>query len=230
MLNLPIAEGEHPLQTGWSLYFDKKLQRTTNNNNGLEDFKQNLVSVHPISIFCTTLALCVNAVSFDNPFVLSQKKLGHFNTMEGFWKHYAYLQNPDDLPKDHDIFMFRENKLPAWETFPNGGCWIIKVRKKNGIITRLWEELLFAAVGELFEEPDLCGVVLSTRARDDLISVWNSDNVANPDIKFKIGLVPSFLVVFLSLPLFRFMSFACSFYSLCSHSPLWIYSCNTGNV
>jgi hypothetical protein len=59
------------------------------------------------------------------------------------------------------------------QTFPNGGSWIIKVRKKNGLIARLWEELvthlqllerftyfalqLFACVGELFEEPDICG-------------------------------------------------------------------------
>lgn len=83
-------------------------------------------------------------------------------------------------------FMFRKNLVPAWETFPKGGAWIIKVRKKNGVIGRLWEELLFACVGELFEEPDLVGVVLSSRSSQDLLSVWNSDNT-NGDVRFRIG-------------------------------------------
>ena len=82
--------------------------------------------------------------------------------------------------------MFRKNLVPAWETFPKGGAWIIKVRKKNGVIGRLWEELLFACVGELFEEPDVVGVVLSSRSSQDLLSVWNSDNT-NGDVRFRIG-------------------------------------------
>lgn len=114
------------------------------------------------------------------------QELGRFNTLEGFWRHYAYLKKPDAIPKGHNLFMFRHSYIPAWETFPKGGTWIIKVRKKNGVISRLWEELLFACVGELFEEPDIVGVMLSTRSREDLLSVWNSDN-SNPEVRFNIG-------------------------------------------
>jgi translation initiation factor 4E len=46
---------------------------------------------------------------------------------------------------------------------------------------------LFACIGELFEEPDLVGVVLSSRAREDMVSVWNRDNQAKPDVRQKIG-------------------------------------------
>jgi len=113
-------------------------------------------------------------------------KIGSFNTLEGFWRYYSFLQNPNDIPKDHNIFMFRHSYVPAWETFPNGGNWIIKVRKKNGLIARLWEELAFACVGELFEEPDICGITLSVRSREDLLSVWNRDN-SKPDVRFHIG-------------------------------------------
>lgn len=96
------------------------------------------------------------------------------------------------------------------------------MKKRNGIINRLWEELvrrfmfsmligmsklknpmhiiicmesllpsmqLFACIGELFEEPDLAGVVLSSRAREDMVSVWNRDNQAKPDVRQKIGCV-----------------------------------------
>lgn len=51
---------------------------------------------------------------------------------------------------------------------------IIKVRKHNGVISRLWEELCFACVGEWFADPDVVGITLSTRAKDDNIAVWNS--------------------------------------------------------
>jgi len=115
------------------------------------------------------------------------QKMGNFDTLEGFWKHYSYLKSPDQIPNGHNLFMFRHSLTPAWEVFPKGGTWIIKVRKKNGVISRLWEELLFACVGELFAEPDIVGVMLSIRNRDDLLSVWNQDNVKNPDVRFKIG-------------------------------------------
>jgi len=97
------------------------------------------------------------------------------------------LQNPNDIPKDHDLFLFRNQHIPAWESFPNGGAWIVKVRKKNGIISRLWEELVFACVSEAFEEPDLVGAVLSVRMREDIISIWNRDNSENTERRFKIG-------------------------------------------
>jgi len=108
------------------------------------------------------------------------------NTVEGFWRHYAWLKKPDDIPKGYNLSLFRHNHVPAWESFPRGGAWIIKVRKKNGVISRLWEELVFACIGELFEEPDLVGVMLSSRGREDLLSIWNLDNT-NPEIRFKIG-------------------------------------------
>jgi len=114
------------------------------------------------------------------------KTLGTFKTVEGFWRHYSWMKSADNLPKDYNIFLFRHNNVPAWETFPDGGMWIIKVRKGNGVITRLWEELCFAAIGELFEEPDVAGVMLSSRGRDDNLSVWNSDN-SNPEVRFNLG-------------------------------------------
>lgn len=53
-----------------------------------------------------------------------------------------------------------------------GGCWILKVRKGNGVITRLWEELCFACVGEWISDPAVQGISLATRVKDDTISVW----------------------------------------------------------
>ncbi|MES1909203.1 MAG: hypothetical protein MHM6MM_001985 [Cercozoa sp. M6MM] len=113
-------------------------------------------------------------------------QVSRFGSVEGFWRSFSFLAQPSRLPRDYDVFMFRKNMVPAWESFPAGGCWIIKVRKGNGLIDRLWEELAFAAIGEMFEEPTLVGVTVSTRAKDDVVAIWNSDNT-NPATRFKIG-------------------------------------------
>jgi len=114
-------------------------------------------------------------------------KIGTFNTLEGFWGHYRWMKSPEDVEQGHNLFMFKDHFVPAWETFPRGGTWIIKVRKKNGVIFRLWEELLFAVVGELFECDDVAGVMLSSRTREHLLSIWNMDNVKNPEAQYQIG-------------------------------------------
>ena len=97
------------------------------------------------------------------------------------------------------------------QTFPNGGAWYIKVRRGNSVITRLWEELVramnlyrlhsltgshcrcnqvVACVGEMFSEPDVVGVAVSTRQKDDVLQVWNRDNTAG-NVRFAIGSVHS---------------------------------------
>lgn len=72
------------------------------------------------------------------------------------------------------------------QRFPSGGCWILKVKKKAGILARLWEQLCIAAVGEAFEEPDVVGVALSIRAKEDVLSVWLRDS-SNALAKIKLG-------------------------------------------
>jgi hypothetical protein len=60
-------------------------------------------------------------------------KLGSFNTIEGFWKCaafsdryasssdsarfrlYCFLERPQRLPKETDLYMFREEEVPMWE-------------------------------------------------------------------------------------------------------------------
>ena len=113
-------------------------------------------------------------------------KLGHFNTVESFWRHFSHMTLPDALPADTNYYMFRHDVIPAWETFPRGGAWIIRIKKRNGVANRLWEELLFACIGELFAEPDLVGVVFSARGREDCVSVWNRDG-HSPEIRIRIG-------------------------------------------
>lgn len=156
-------KGEHILDSQWTLYFDKKLSRDVN-------------------VQAATQQAAPASGGFVN-YAQNLQKIGAFNSIEGFWKHYSFMQAPDNIPKDHNIYMFRNDLIPAWETFPNGGCWIIKVRKHNGVINRLWEELCFACIGEWFNDSDVVGITLATRLKDDNISVWNR----GPDTNVSIG-------------------------------------------
>jgi translation initiation factor 4E len=126
------ATADAPLETPWTLWYDKKLSREQlsaqqASGAGFTHYTQNL------------------------------QKVGMFDTVQGFWHHYSYMQQPDAIPKDHNLYMFRGSATPAWETFPHGGCWILKVRKHNGVINRLWEELCFASIGEWWADQDVVG-------------------------------------------------------------------------
>mmetsp|Transcript_95656 Transcript_95656/g.297810 ORF Transcript_95656/g.297810 Transcript_95656/m.297810 type:complete len:430 (-) Transcript_95656:87-1376(-) len=124
----------------------------------------------------------------SDQYMESLKQLGSFNTIEGFYKHYSYLLRPSEFPRDHNILLFRRGYKPMWEEFPEGGCWIVRIKRKVSMsyINCMWENLLLACIGEAFEMPDVVGCVLSTRLKDDVLSVWNLSNRDTP-ARFRIG-------------------------------------------
>lgn len=121
----------HALQTPWSFWYDTKLPRHKTN---AVDFKANL------------------------------HKIGSFDTVEHFWKLYVHIKRPSTLVVNANLYLFRDgaNIAPMWECFPNGGCWILKLKKRRDIeasvLGKMWQDLVFAAIGEMFEEPDLVGI------------------------------------------------------------------------
>lgn len=116
-------------------------------------------------------------------------RLGTFDTVEDFWNYYCYLRRPSSLDKDTNFYLFRNQDYPAWETYPEGGCWILKVKKNPGVISKLWQDLLFAAIGEQFGTPDVVGVMMAIRSREDMVSIWNKDNFKSSYEKFKIAYI-----------------------------------------
>lgn len=157
-----LPSGSHPLESSWTIWFDKKVSASK---------------------------MAAGAGYAEN-----LRKLATFRTLEEFWGVYTHLLRADELPKDSNYHVFREGYLPMWESFPFGGCWIIRVRKdtkdgnkKNPILSKLWETLLFGTVGEHFEESDVVGCVLAIRPKEDILSIWNKDNEANPNVRFQIG-------------------------------------------
>lgn len=60
-------------------------------------------------------------------------------------RHYVHLKRPSQLPRDTNYYLFREQLFPAWETFPSGGCWILKVKRRVGVLGKLWQDLVRVA-------------------------------------------------------------------------------------
>ena len=77
-----------------------------------------------------------------------------------------------------DYNVFRSPIAPAWEDPANtgGGRWVLRLRK--GVADRVWEEVVFALVGERIGGDDdrvenkVNGVVLSVRKDEDILSLW----------------------------------------------------------
>jgi len=78
------------------------------------------------------------------------------------------------MSRDNDIFFFREKEVPMWEDSPHGGIWIVKIKKEDNIDV-MWETLLFALIGEQFEEPNVLGLSLSLRTKERLFEIWLKD-------------------------------------------------------
>ncbi|EQC35210.1 hypothetical protein SDRG_07439 [Saprolegnia diclina VS20] len=148
------ADEEHSLQTGWCLWYDRKLPKRTD----LDTYQSNL------------------------------QKIAAFGTVEDFWRHYVHVKRPSQLNKDTNLYLFRDapNCAPMWEAFPNGGCWILKIKKKANVLGKMWQDLCFAAVGEAFETLNVVGIAMAIRSKEDMISVWNADNT-DDSARFAIG-------------------------------------------
>lgn len=82
--------------------------------------------------------------------------------------------------------MFREGIKPLWEDVHNIGGGKLVLRLCKGLSARLWEHLLIGLLDD--ESPlyrplggrgapsvnptDICGIVLSVRHQEDILSVW----------------------------------------------------------
>mmetsp|Transcript_24001 Transcript_24001/g.39990 ORF Transcript_24001/g.39990 Transcript_24001/m.39990 type:complete len:216 (+) Transcript_24001:45-692(+) len=151
--------GDHALQTAWAFWYDKKQSKKTTDTN---------------------------------EFMGQLHKVASFDTVEGFWKIYCHLKRPSTLENNVNLHLFRDapNNCPMWEAYPRGGCWILKIKKKKdfgaSVLGKIWQDIVLAAIGESFEEPDIVGISLCIRRSEDLLSVWNGDN-RNDEIRFRIG-------------------------------------------
>jgi translation initiation factor 4E len=157
---IPFEEGDHPLQTGWAFWYDKK-QRYDPNKDSAE-YKGHL---HKLGSFSSVEGFWKLYCYLKRPSVL-------------------------ELNVNLYLFRDGPRNIPMWEAYPRGGCWILKVKKRKdteaSVLGKMWQELVVSVIGEVFEEPDVVGVSVCIRKNEDLLSVWNADN-RNDEIRFHIG-------------------------------------------
>jgi Eukaryotic initiation factor 4E len=55
------------------------------------------------------------------------------------------MKKPSEMPREIDLFFFREGEVPMWEESPNGGIWIIKIKKEDNV-NKMWESLLLSLI------------------------------------------------------------------------------------
>jgi translation initiation factor 4E len=123
--------------------------------------------------------------------------LGTVHSVEQVLRYYKNLAKPSALPNDTNLHLMRFNTYPMWESFPLGGCWLIKFTKQkaakgaenlehyNSAIDYIWEKLVYSAIGEAFADPEMIGVGLSIRPKGVVLSVWNLNQTDSS--KFAIG-------------------------------------------
>jgi len=121
----------------------------------------------------------------DEKYDSKLRKLGSFQSLQGFKDIYTFLESPSELPKDANYALFRNSYKPMWETFPHGGCWNVHLTKNTHELPQLWEKLVFAAIGEAFRNSTMVGVAVSRRAKEDVLSVWLRS--PKKSIRFEIG-------------------------------------------
>ncbi|CAB4378127.1 unnamed protein product [Rhizophagus irregularis] len=143
----------HPLQHNWTMYYDSKPVMTPGPKTptGKLTYEENLQTI------------------------------GTFDTVQSFCRYFNWVKKPSQLDMNTNFHIFKDKIKPMWEdpANANGGKWVISMKSPQ-LLDRCWSWLVYALVGEeLDENDDICGAVMSRRARGDRIAVWvrDKDNV-----------------------------------------------------
>ncbi|KYF40155.1 putative eukaryotic initiation factor-4E [Toxoplasma gondii ARI] len=163
-----VPAGEHALETGWRFWYYDPAQAV------MENLRDATLAAFPETtrVYASRL-----------------RGLSCFSTVEGFFRYMRCLARPSQLPGECLLQLFRKGCWPLWEFFPSGGSWSLRV-KKPGCSARtvdgLWETLVLACIGETFEMPEVVGVVVQSKAKEFVLSLW-IDSCPNAEAQKRIG-------------------------------------------
>jgi len=152
-----IPAGEHPLETAWTLWVDKKSSDRKDQSAYAEGLKQ-LGTFQTIEQFLRLIAYVKSPSCFPREHSLLCFRSG----CRPMWEEFP----------DGGCWNYRMRRSGT-------GC--------DDPVDRAWEDLLIACLGEAFATPDVVGCVMSSRVKEIAVSVWNASNTADPEVRFKIG-------------------------------------------
>ena len=97
-----------------------------------------------------------------------------FTTLEEFFNVYLRLKTIEQIERNNDVALFKKGYQPLWESCPDSGFWFYRFKRTDDDkdINLKWEKILFALIGEQFDEVHILGAVLSIRGRETIIELW----------------------------------------------------------
>ena len=82
----------HPLQTNWKFWYVQRFHQPSTKDQQehkppqkITDYRERL------------------------------KDMGTISTIEQFFKYFVYMKKPSEMPREIDLFFFRESEVPMWE-------------------------------------------------------------------------------------------------------------------
>jgi len=162
----PSSEGvEHPLQHTWTLYHDTKSKTAP-----FPSFAASTGSGETTPFIPTSTE--------SGAYEAGLTVVGEFNTVEGFCRYFNWLKPPSKLERNSNYHLFKGGIKPMWEdpANANGGKWVLTMKSNPLLLDRCWSWLAMALVGEELDEKDeVCGAVVSLRAKIDRIQLWTRE-------------------------------------------------------
>jgi len=133
---------------------------------------------HPLQHSWCLWVLLPSQTNHKDNWQNSQMNVYTFSTVEDCWRLFNNIKSPSRLGVI-DFSIFKKDVSPAWEdeTCRHGGRWIAKLDKKRPQdCDDLWLTLVLTMVGEELSSagPNICGAVISSRAKATKLSVWTS--------------------------------------------------------
>ena len=98
--------------------------------------------------------------------------IAQVSSLPDFFNAYSFLMQVGNLKVGDSVSLFRKGKKPVWESCPSGGCWIIRVPRKDfDKAQAIWESLLIHAVRGAFTE-DVAGIMVNSKKFEINLQVW----------------------------------------------------------
>ena len=120
------------------------------------------------------------------------KKITSFDTMEDFWTIFQHLRKPDSCRPGIEFHMFKDPVKPMWEDENNKNGGKITIKLAKGYTTIIWEEMIFALIGEDVLPKDIKdeinGIVVTSKKEYNTVQIWikNFEKKINNNIELCI--------------------------------------------
>mmetsp|Transcript_49566 Transcript_49566/g.146451 ORF Transcript_49566/g.146451 Transcript_49566/m.146451 type:complete len:225 (-) Transcript_49566:50-724(-) len=157
---VPLADcppGEHPLETAWTLWVDKKSSDRKASSAYMEGLKQ-LGTFSTVEGFLRLWAHLKKCSTFPLDFNLLCFREGS----KPMWEEFP----------EGGCWNYRMRRA---------------TKEDGSVMDSTWEACVLSCIGEAFATPDVVGCVMGSRHKEIALSVWNASNTRDTTVRFKIG-------------------------------------------